>query len=149
MAVDASRAAELLNRADMMSATLLDGLTTQTGLLRKMSAVAMLGMREGLEEEARTAMKPVATATADKETLEVFLAFSAAIGGRPQLAKELLSLRELNAEQGYLDAVLALGLRCAGDNDWGRVIQRLLSLVDDSATRDFVLKVGQSLDAIA
>jgi hypothetical protein len=132
-----------------MNTNALRGLTTQTSLLRQMSAIAMLGMRQGLEDEARAVMRPVGMATADYETLEAFLAFSAAIGGRPQLAKELLLLRESNAEQGYLDAVLALGLRCAGDQDWERVIQRLLSLVDDMPTREFVLKVSASLNAAA
>jgi hypothetical protein len=123
---------------------------TQKALLRKMAAVALLGMRERLDEQARVAARPVITTGGDAETMEVFMAFSAAMGGRAELARELLALREATMEQqGVLDAVLALGLACAGDNAGGAVLQRLLSLVDDAPTRDFVLKVSSAMEALA
>jgi hypothetical protein len=132
-----------------MNTTFLGGLTTHTSLLRKMSAIAMLGMREGMDEQAAAVMKPVGTAIGDYDMLEAFLAFAAAIGGRPELARELLALRESNAEQGYLDAVLALGLKCSGDSDADKVLQRLLSLVQDAPTREFVTKVNAALGVAA
>jgi hypothetical protein len=122
---------------------------TQTALLRKMAAVALLGMRERFDDEARAAMRPVITAANDSEMLEVFMAFAAAVGGRAELARELLAVREATVEQGVLDAVLALGLSCAGDVSGGMVLQRLLSLVDDTPTRDFVLKVSSAMEALA
>lgn len=132
-----------------MDTSTLQSPLTQKALLRKMAAVALLGMRERLDDEARAAMRPVITAAGDDETLEVFMAFAAAVGGRAELARELLAVREATVEQGVLDAVLALGLSCAGDDAGGVVLQRLLSLVDDTPTREFVLKVNSAMEAFA
>ncbi len=132
-----------------MNTSTLQSPLTQKALLRKMAAVALLGMRERLDDEARAAMRPVITAAGDDETLGVFMAFAAAVGGRAELARELLAVREATVEQGVLDAVLALGLSCAGDNAGGLVLQRLLSLVDDTPTREFVLKVSSTMEAFA
>jgi hypothetical protein len=133
----------------METLTAIEPPLTQQVLLRKMAAVALLGMRENHEDDAQVAMQPVITASGNAQSLEVFMAFAAALGDRPQRARELLALREATVEPGALDAVLALGLQCAGDPDGGRALQRLLSLVDDAPTRQFIVEVNSALEAIA
>ena len=111
-------------------------------MVRSMGGLALLGMRKGFEDDARLAMKPVATMTGDSEMLDVFMAFAAAMGGNPEPARELLMQRESSQGREYLDAMLSLSLRCAGAADWEQALNRVLAVSSDTQTRDFAHQIN-------
>lgn len=128
------------------SSRLDGGLSSQDAhrlsVVRHLVASMMVGQFYGLRDDVRHIFDAASKMLGDGRDLRISLAFASAVGGDAGPARALLAEGMDDWPNAQMARVsVALALRVGGDPQWTAIVEQVLAISDDEATRRFARQV--------
>jgi hypothetical protein len=116
--------------------------THRLTLVRHLIATMMLGQAHGLRDDVERVFEAIAKMLGDGRPMRISLAFASAVSGDVNPARDLLAEDLDSWPDAQMSRVsIALALKVGGDPQWKDVVERVLAVSDDEATRSFARQV--------